>query len=116
MSICGVSFPEINGFFIHTVVIQSQSEVDVGNGDTTISWATASTVKGLVCDMRGDELTAMQKIDPTIDSKIYLKKDSTVNNTNKLLINSKSYDVVFVKDPVSADEFLIVYGKSNGKA
>ena len=113
--ICGVSFNEINGFLIQTVAIQSQSTVADGGGGDTVSWTTSSSVAGLISSLNGKEMMEMAKINPLINGKVYLIKGSVVTNENRLLINSLHYDVVYVKNPISADEFIIAYTVSNAK-
>ena len=115
MSINGISFDEINAFLTQSVAIQAQSTVSDNAGGDTVSFATASTVNGLVSSLNGREMYEMEKINPLINSKVYLIKGSVVTNENRLLINSKHYDVEYVKNPVSADEFIIAYTVSNEK-
>ena len=115
MSICGISFSEINDFLIHSVAIQGQSVTPDGAGGETTGWSTSSTVAGLVSSLNGRELYEMEKIDPEINGKVILIKDAVVTSENRLLINSIHYDVKFVKDPVSADEFIVCYTKSENR-
>jgi len=117
MSIVGIDFPEINEFLDQSVEIQGQSEIDDGAGGITTSWVTVgSAVDGKVLPLTGKEVYEMENINPEIKSKVFLRKGSTVDTTNRLYVDtSKYYDVLFVKNPVSANEFIIAYTKSMDK-
>ena len=112
--ICGVNFNEINLMLTQSVAIQSFTTSRL-NGGVSSSWSTGSTVKGRYSPLSGEEMAKFDKIDKKIDGKIYLIKGSSVSSDNKLVLDSISYDVIFVKNPVSADEFIVCYVKSNGK-
>lgn len=115
MTIIGVGFSEINEFLTEDVAIQNQLNTPDGGGGDLTTWPTETVVKGLVAQASGSEVEFYSKKNVIINSKIYLKKGSIVSNNNRLVINGKYYDNIEIRDPVSADEFIIVFGRSNGK-
>lgn len=116
--ICGVRFDEINEMLTQDVEIHQQTNTSDGAGGFDTTWTPAETLKGRLSPMKGMELDQYRKINPKIDSKIYIKKGSSLHinsNEDKAIIDGYSYDILFIKNPVSADEFLILYVGSNGK-
>jgi len=115
MSICGISFDEIDEFLIQTVSIEAQINTPDGAGGTTTTWDTPVDVDGLLSELNGKEIAEMEKINPKINAKVFLKKGSTVTLENRITIDSIHYSIGFIKNPVSADEFLICYVVTNAK-
>ena len=106
----------INKYLTTDVAIQAYTvATNTTYGDRTISWATSSTVKGRKSQFKSGELTELRKIYPDINTKWFLKKGSVVATNNRLLVGGLHYDVLEVRDPVTAGEFIIVFTKSGAE-
>lgn len=88
------------------VAIQSRSLASDGQGGFTETWATDATVWAYVRPYRGRERPQAGQTQTPVTHKITTRYRAGVTTKQRLLLDSRAFDVEEVINPDEADQFL----------
>lgn len=98
--------------FGKSITIQRGTTVTGGYTGDTVTWATLTTCLAVVTPKSGRDAIMLQKIGLEADYKIYIDY-STAQEKDRILLDGKYYQIVWVQNPQSASEFLQVWVKGS---
>ena len=101
----------VTGFMTHTIVIQVSSVVKDETNQRQKTWATESTVKGLINALSGRDQYTSARRSIWADYALYVPTSTTITENNLVVCEGRTYEVVFVSDPMQMKMFTKVYLK-----
>lgn len=93
----------------HTIEIQSSSSTADSTGQRIKGWSTTTTVKGLINALSGRDQYTSAKRSITADYALYVPATTSINESQRVVCEGHTYDVVFVSNPMQMSMFIKAY-------
>lgn len=87
----------------HRVKIQTLTDTADGEGGFTQAWATASTVWAAIYPMRAQQVADYKSIDVDADFLIKVRGDVSVAETQQIVYDSRTFEVLTVENAQERD-------------
>lgn len=96
------------------LVVQRATVVEGGYTGDTVTWATHLTLTGSVQNLSGTEIIQAEKLGIQASHRLYLNEKPDITEKDRILYNSKYYQITFVDNVANIDAHLKIFLNQSG--